>query len=282
MKGKYVSLLGIFFLWCVFFTGYDDLSVKEAISAEPRFSQRAVNIAKGFFNEPSGIVFHAQRATLFVVGDEGDLGEFQLNGILRKHARIYHADFEGITYNPSTGLLYIAVEGEEKILEIDPEDFTVVREFYIERMFENTMLLKPGGNGVEAITFVPDSSHPQRATFYLSNQNLDPESQEDPSIILEVEVPLTSSSSGSLTAKIVRYFSIGVGDLSGLHYDRASDHLYVISDMTNTFFEITKAGKILKSCSLPGKDQEGIAVDDAGFFYVTQDSGGVIKFTWDE
>ncbi len=39
-----------------------------------------------------------------------------------KQKRICDADFEGITCDPATGLLYIAVEGEEKIIEMDPGD----------------------------------------------------------------------------------------------------------------------------------------------------------------
>jgi uncharacterized protein YjiK len=217
-----------------------------------------------------------------VVGDEGDIGEFQPDGTLIKKECILNADFEGVTYNPSTGFLYVAVEGEEKILEIDAEDFRIIREFYIERMFKGSMLLKSGGDGVEAITFVPDPNHHEGGTFYLTNQSFDSEDQEDPSIIFEVEVPLKSGAAEvpDLIATIIRYFSLEVGDLSGLHYDQASDHLYVISDMLDTFFEITKTGKILKSFPLPGKDQEGITLDGAGFVYIAQDSGGIIKFIW--
>ena len=235
------------------------------------------NIALVDLNEPSGIVFCPQRGTLFVVGDGGDIGEIQADGTLVKQARVRYADFEGVTCDPSMDLLYIAIEGEEKIIEIDPEDFRVTREFAIDRVFEGTMLLKPGGEGVEAITFVPDSNHPEGGTFYLANQNLDPGSREDSSCIFEVEVPLRSSSAANLTAKIIRYFSLGVSDLSGLYYDRASDHLYAISDTTNTFFEITRVGKVLRSCTLPGEDQEGITADEEGFLYLAQDSGGIIK-----
>ena len=238
------------------------------------------NIDRVGFNEPSGIVFHPQRGTLFVVGDEGDIGEMQPDGTLVKQARVRHADFEDVTYDPSTGLLYVAIEGEEKIIEIAPEDFRVIREFAIDRVFEGTMLLKPGGGGVEAITFVPDPNHPQGGTFYLTNQSFDPDSREDPSVVFEAEVPIRSNSTGDLTAKIIRYFSLGVSDLSGLHYDRASDHLYVISDTTNTFFEITRAGKVLRSYTLPGEDQEGITMDGEGFLYIAQDSGGIIKIKW--
>ena len=194
------------------------------------------NIDQANFIEPSGIVFHPGRGTLFVVGDEGDICEIQTDGTLVKQKRIRHADFEGITYVPSTGLLYIAIEGEEKIIEINPEDFSVLRAFTVDRTFQGKVVLKAEGQGIEAITFVPDANHPEGGVFYVANQAFDLDSTEDLSAIFEVEVPLKGSSGADSTAKIVRYFTPGVIDLSGLHYDRINDRLYVISDATNTFF----------------------------------------------
>jgi DNA-binding beta-propeller fold protein YncE len=238
------------------------------------------NIDQVNFNEPSGIVFHPWRGTLFVVGDEGDICEIQRDGTFVKQKRIRQADFEGITCDPATGLLYIAVEGEERVVEIDPEDFRVLREFSIDRTFQGKMVLKAGGAGIEAMTFVPDSHHPDGGTFYVANQGFDLNSTEDPSAIFEIEIPLKSDSAGDSTAKIVRFFTLGVIDLSGLHYDRVNDRLYVISDATNTFFEITKAGHIVRSYAFPGDNQEGITVDEEGFVYIAQDSGGIIKLQW--
>ena len=70
-------------------------------------------------------------------------------------------------------------------------------------------------------------------------------------------------------------------DLAGLHYDADRNCLYVVSDATNTLFEVSKAGRILKAHAFPGANQEGIAVDDDGHFYIAQDSGGIIKYRWD-
>jgi uncharacterized protein YjiK len=238
------------------------------------------NIDRVDFNEPSGIVFHSQRGTLFVVGDNGDICEIQRDGILVKQKRISTADFEGITCDPSTGLLYIAVEGEEKIIEIDPEDLGVLREFAIDRAFQEKTVLKAGGSGIEAIAFVPDADHPEGGTFYVTNQAFDLNDMEDPSAIFQIEVPLKTGSAGDSTAKIIRYFTLEVIDLSGLHYDSVHGQLCVISDATNTFFQITKAGKILRSYAFPGNDQEGITVDSEGFLYIAQDSGGIIKVKW--
>jgi len=238
------------------------------------------NIDQVNFNEPSGIVFHPGRETLFVVGDEGDICEIHTDGTLVKQKRIRHADFEGIACDPSTGLLYIAIEGKEKIIEIDPEDFRVLREFVIDRTFRGALVLKVGGQGIEAITFLPDSNHPEGGTFYVTNQGFDLNNKEDPSAIFELEVPLRSGSASDTVAKIVRYFCPGVIDLSGLFYDEKSGHLYVMSDATNTLLEITREGKILQAYAFPGENQEGIAVDASGFLYIAQDSGGIIKVKW--
>jgi len=145
------------------------------------------NIDRALFNEPSGIAFHPGRGTLFVVGDEGDLGEMRPDGSWVRQVRLRSADFEGVTVDPATGLVYIVVEGEERILEIDPETFEVLREFAIQREFEGKTLLPPGGDGVEAITFVPDR---QGGTFYLANQGSGLDDTGDASIVVEVKVPL--------------------------------------------------------------------------------------------
>ena len=240
--------------------------------------QQIGDIASIDFREPSGVVFHPQRGTLFVIGDEGDIAEFQPDGALIKQGKVEEKDFEGITCDPSTGLLYIVTESKAKVVEIHPENFNAIREFTIAPTFEEKTMLAPEKNKVEAITFVSNSNHPQGGTFYLAkpDEELNPDGAA--SIIFEVEIPLKNDSVANPTGRIISYFPLKVPDLSGLHYDATSDNLYVISDQTNAFFEVKKDGAILTSYALPGDDQEGITVDSQGFLYIVQDSGGIIKF----
>ena len=238
------------------------------------------DIDRSSFNEPSGIVYHPSRGTLFAVGDEGDICEIETDGSLVKQTRVRPADFEGITCDPRTGLLYVAIEGEEKILEIHPDDFRVLREFAIDRTFQGKVLLAPGGQGVEAITFVPDDRHPHGGTFYLSNQAFSLDLPEDASIIFEVELPLREKIPATATAPILRYFSPGITDFAALHYDRESDHLYAVSDGNNLLVEMTRAGEPVDFWTFPGANQEGLAMDEAGFMYIAQDHGGIIKLKW--
>lgn len=246
---------------------------------EPPSYEIIGNIDQIKFNEPSGIVYHPERGTLFAVGDEGDICEIQTDGTLVKQKLIRHADFEGITVDPSTGLLYIAIEGEEKIIEVNPENFNVLREFSINRYFEGKLVLKAGGQGIEAITFVPDQNHPEGGTFYVANQGFDLNSTDDPSAIFEIEIPLKTNPLAK-TGNITKYFCIGAIDLSGLYYDNSGKYLIIISDSANLIYKVTLEGDVVKSYQLPGDNQEGITFDNSEFMYIAQDSGGIIKMQY--
>jgi uncharacterized protein YjiK len=232
------------------------------------------------FNEPSGIVYHTGRGTLLAVGDEGDLCEIETDGALLKRAHVRNGDFEGVTFDPATGLLYVAVEGEEKILEIAPDSFEVLREFAIERTFEGATLLGPGGQGIEGITFVPDASHPEGGTFYAANQAYEPYPPDDPSVIVELVLPLRTGGEEIVNVAIARAFDIGIPDIAGFHYDAESDHILIVSDGSNALFELTRDCEVLRGWAFPGDNQEGIAIDPEGFVYIAQDSGGILKVKW--
>ncbi len=229
------------------------------------------------FNEPSGIFWHSGRGTLFVVGDEGDLCEIRTDGTPIKQQRLRAADLEGVTHDPATGLLYIAVEGEETILEVDPETFTVRREFALPRTWQGYTRLREGKEGIEAITFVPNAAHAEGGTFYVANQAFTLTDEEDISALFEVELPLRS---GTGEPRFVRSLSPGIIDLAGLFYDAESNHLFVVSDATNVLLEVSMDLEVLKAYAFPGDNQEGITADPDGFLYIAQDSGGILKVKW--
>ena len=227
--------------------------------------------------EPSGIVFHGGRGTLFAVGDEGDVVEMRPDGTPLHMARILPGcDFEAITCDPATGRLYIGVEGDEKILEIDPDSFQVMRTFPIDRRFEDRLVLKPGGQGIEAMAFVPDPTHPEGGVFYVANQAFRLDDPEDGSAILALHVPLRSGADGD-AARVTEYLPMDVIDLSALHFDPVSGHLLVVSDATNVLLVVDLSGRILRTWAFPGANQEGLAIDADEQMYVAQDSGGILR-----
>jgi hypothetical protein len=217
----------------------------------------------------SDIVFYPPRETLFAVRDNGQIVEIKSDGSLIREQEIREdADFEGITYNPDTGLLYVVVEGEEIILEINPETLGVTQIFLIDRSFEGKLLLSPDGDGIEGIAYVPATTETGKGSFYLVNQ-ADQLTGNDSSIVIEVEIrPGTTHP----RAEIVRYFSVGTTDLSGITYIPFNRSLLITSDTHDLLLETSLDGEIQNTFPLPGKHQEGIAIDGEGSLYIAQDT----------
>ena len=229
--------------------------------------------------EPSGIVYHPDRGTLFIVGDGGDIYELDLKGTVLRTKHVRNADFEGITVNPASGLLYIVIEGEDRIMELQPDSLKVVREFPVERFYKGRMVLQPGGNGLEAIAFVPDASLPGGGNLYVANQSRDTSGTNDSSAVLALQLPLAGQTTNIPIARITAYYPMTITDISDLSYNAAAGMLYMLSDKNNLLCELSLTGTVLASCPLPGKDQEGITQTPDGMLYITQDSGGMLKCT---
>lgn len=224
--------------------------------------------------QPSGLAFHPGRRTLFAVGDDGFIAEMRTDGT-PVFGEPLTGDLEGVTVDPETGLLYIIVEGDDVILEFDPEERAVRRRFPIDREYGgNPQFLRKQrhgyDDGIEAIAWVPDPRHREGGTFYVGNQ-------WDPPMIFEVEVPLRSRPSGDGRARIVRVLPTRVVDPSDMYFDAETRRLNVLCDTDNLLIEITLDGRIINQYCFPGDMQEGLAADDEGFLYFAQDSGGIIK-----
>jgi len=226
------------------------------------------------FPEPSGICFHSLRKTLFVVSDEGELTEIETDGTPVFRVKI-PGDLEGVTVNPETGLLYLVKEGDDIILEFDPEKKEVTRSFPLNRTYQgNPDYIEKRedsyDNGIESIAFVEDKKHPEGGTFYIGNQL-------DPPCIMEVQVPLKSSQERTAEAHILRVLPLNVDDPAALYYDPQTGLLNVVNDFDNILVEITLDGRIVREYAFLGDNQEGIARDDEGYLYIAQDSDGIIK-----
>jgi DNA-binding beta-propeller fold protein YncE len=232
------------------------------------------NIDKQGILQPSGICFYPARKTFFVISDEGEIFEMRTDGTAVFSQKV-PGDLEDVTVDPRTGLLYIVVEGEDVILEFDPDKPAVTRRFAVNRAFQGdpNFLQKQTDrydNGIESLVFVPDDGHPEGGTFYAGNQ-------EDPPCIMELFVPLRTGGGDAPEARILRVLPFKMDDPSGLAYDPLKKHLYAVSDADNIFVEITLEGKLVREYAFPGNDQEGFAWDDEGYLYIAQDSGGIIK-----
>ena len=235
------------------------------------------SITKTQIAEPSGITYHPVRRSLFIADDSGSVHEVNLHGIFIQAKGLQELDIEGITIDPSTGLLYAAVEDDEVIIELEPETLTIQRKFKIARDFKGELLLRKGGMGIEAIAFVPNPSHPQGGTFWVGNQSFSLKADDEPSVVCEVVAPLRTETAAVSEAAVINAYKMNFIDISGLAYDPQDDVLVLISDTTNLLVEMNRDGTILSRYLLPGDEQEGVALDGLGYMYIAQESGEIIK-----
>ncbi|RKU20218.1 hypothetical protein C6503_06505 [Candidatus Poribacteria bacterium] len=235
------------------------------------------SITKKQIAEPSGITYHPVRRSLFIADDSGSVHEVNLQGMFIQAKGLNELDIEGITMDPSTGLLYAAVEDDEVIIELEPETLAMQRKFRIARDFKGEQLLKKGGMGIEAIAFVPNASHPEGGTFWVGNQSFSLKTKAEPSVVCEVLVPLRTETAATSEASIINAYKMNFIDISGLAYDSQDDVLVLISDTTNLLVKMDREGTILSKYLLPGDEQEGVTLDGLGYMYIAQENGAIIK-----
>jgi uncharacterized protein YjiK len=224
------------------------------------------------FAEPSGIVYHPQRNSLFVVGDEGDIGEVSMDGKLLRQFH-FGGDLEAVTADPKSGLLYVVRESHEVIFEVRPDDFKLLRRFTIDRSFEgDPNFLRRGGDGIEGLTFVPDDKDPEGGRFWAVNQF-------DPAVLVELEVALRTSKDKHQTARIRRSVPVDVAPLSEVTWDSRRREFFVASALWRRVVVIDSEGKQGPRVRIPGFMPEGIAMLPGGAIAIAQDSGGIVIWT---
>jgi uncharacterized protein YjiK len=223
------------------------------------------------FPEPSGIVYHPGRDTLFIVGDQGDIAEISTAGKLLVMRNV-GGDLESVTCDPGTGLLYAVREGHEILFEIDPDSLKFTRRFTIDRSYEgNVNFLERGGDGIEGLTFRPVPGHPEGGRFFAVNQF-------DPPVLIELEVPLKTAPERFAQARIIAAHPIGSPPLSGVTWDEASGAFLIVSAVWRSVWVTDENGGRLRSVRIPGFMQEGIEVLPDGSFVIVQDTGGLVKW----
>jgi len=223
------------------------------------------------FPEPSGIVFHPARGSLFLVGDEGDIGEVSLEGKLLRQSHL-GGDLEAITVDPKSGLLYVVREGHEVIFEVRPDNFKLVRRFTIDRSFQgDPNFLRRGGDGIEGLTFVPDANDPEGGRLWAVNQY-------DPPVLIELAIALKSSNEKYQAAKITRAIEVDGAPLSEVTWDPKTREFLVVSALWKRVVVLDEDGKFQRNVRIPAFMPEGLTRLPDGRVVIAQDSGGLVAW----
>ena len=216
-----------------------------------------------------------------------------------------HDNLSGIAWNPATKSLFCILNGPETVVEITPdgklksrftlrqchdtEGIAVVgpgRLAVIEearrklrivpipkrgparntRGSEEALLIErsvTGNNGLEGVAYDPDGRR-----FFICRE-------KHPKQLYQVALPPQGLPLAKAVVTKLWTFeqrTINIGDASGLHYDRATGHLIVVSHESRCVLEVTLEGRELGRLRLRGLPQaEGVTFDDAGTLYVVSE-----------
>ncbi len=219
----------------------------------------AGGLPQGF--EPSGAVWHSVRQTLLVVDDSGLIAELVPDHGVQILWEL-DEDLEGITLiDPLDGLVYLAVEDPDGILEFDLTTGSLTG-----RNWDLTpWLTGPDNHGLEALTWV--DGH-----FYAGLQ-------EDGNIFV------FDLLDGGVVQHLDTIFSYqGRDDISGLHYDSCTETLFAIYDSHDVIVEMDADGEFRREFELTGDSQEGVALigestSGQTIIFIAEDAGEVWRYT---
>lgn len=213
--------------------------------------------------DPSGAFWHPVQQRLYWVDDHSKIYSCRSDGSdmrLEYHGK---GDYEGITFaDLYSDIVYIAVEAEEAIHEIDLAEGRLLRRFVVKEW------IRGGDNlGIEGLTFVPDPSNPEGGLFYACEQR-----HGD---VHAFELPIVSSRT-SEAVKHVDYLEPpkGLDDAAGLHWDADSQILFIIHDNDNLIRGVRLDNTPVGEWIPGGRNQEGITFGD-GLMFITGDSGEI-------
>lgn len=262
-----VSALTISFVSCNFESATEEGSedantVSRAVSA----ADISGNLPDGY--EPSDCVWHTRLNKLFLVSDEGIVSSMNYDGTNVQNWEI-GGDLEGICVaDPQSNFIYVGEEEADYIHEFNISTGEVTRSFDVDSWIGN-------GDGLEALTFVPDSSA-EGGLFYAGDQS------DGEIYIFRCPIKTSTSSTSVTNVGVIDPIS-GREDISGLHYDSSNGVLYGIWDSYSTIAALETDGTIIEEWELPGENMEGLAIwhnTSLGTdqLFVAEDSGSVKRY----
>lgn len=222
----------------------------------------ACQVIKAKVEELSGLCMTKDSTALWAVGDEGAICKVSFSGVVTPVLKT-RLDAEGITLNPITGDLYIAVEGDQMVCRVKAPDYqTLDTLFYIKEAIEEDF----DNNGLEGISFYKDS------LLFVG-------SQED-ALLWTCKLDGTIVSRRSLMDETSL-----IEEIAGLCYDPVKNWLWVTdSDACKLFLFSAETFDLLASYDIPSiENAESICVDRThGYVWVgsDEDSPKLYKFTF--
>ena len=219
-------------------------------------------------SEPSGVIWHPERQTLFVVEDGGTLDEISPEGELLDFWTV-GGDIEGITLAEGTRYLYLGIEQPaDSIVEFDLQTGLLTGKSWN----LTSWMTGPDASGLEGLAYSGEYFYAglqADGRIYVFDVNL--------SVSGEVEFVETITPNAAYAS-----------DISGIDFNSYTGITYSVFDTGNAMVELNASKEMVHDFSLPGDNQEGVAIKPncaahSAEVYIAEDNaeddGQLMKYT---
>ncbi len=220
-------------------------------------------------HDASGLAFSPVTKTIFSVNNANcDIVEFGLDGSTQRLIKTTgFSDVEGIVH-VGGNTFFVAEEGRGNIckIEITPEtktlDYASATVFKVDDG-------KLGNQGLEGVAYDPATKH-----FFCVKE-------KSPRKIYEIELPADGKAG---PAKVTQPFdieqnSLGLLDLSDIHFDPKSGHFLILSHESHCVVEVTREGKEVSRLIVGAVQEEGVTMDAERNVYVCSEPDQLYVFS---
>jgi len=219
--------------------------------------------------EPSGIVLHPGLHRLFVVGDEGTVGELDENGRTIRADRVA-GNLEDVAFHPPSGMLVLLVENPPGLVIYDPAAHRETRRIALDT--SGLLGRAPEGRkaqGFEGLAFRAEAGRAGGGVFYLAYQR-------SPAMVVAAAFdPLQASTVGK-DAVVGRWPMDPFRHLTAIFFDASRDRFLLIAD--RRLAVVGRDGKTeSQSEVLPMMQPEGVCLDESGALWIADDPTGLLR-----
>lgn len=215
--------------------------------------------------EPSGVAFDERANRLYLVGDEGSLVHLDAEGRKLAEDRV-EAQVEDVAVHPPSGRLVLLSEAKSELIVFDPVAHRETARFRIDgRAVLGEQPPIDRNQGFEGLAFRPEAGRPGGGVFYLTHQRA-------PATVVALAFdPAGPPATLGSDAVLARWPMPKFEDLTAVTYAPTLDRLLVVADAKDRLLVLRLDGTLEADLEIPGKQQEGIALDAAGTLWIADD-----------
>jgi uncharacterized protein YjiK len=228
-------------------------------------------VAVAGVREASGIAWHPSLGRFFVVGDRGTLAEIEPSGAVVATHRVKGNLEDVAVHGPSERLVLLA-EKKGELVVWDPASASETARFPLD--VAEVLGREPAdrNQGFEGIVFRPEPGRPGGGVFHIVHQ------RRPARLVTLAFDPAGDARTLGAADVLARHALKPFEDLTAVTWSERLGRLLVIAESDDRLLVVSDDGTIDAEMSLPGGQQEGLALAPDGALWVADERLGLLRF----